>query len=196
MEFYEKSKPCLKEANFDLREWAANSFELKKFIDSNENKSRPEMDISNSETYVENLYGSSSVYRKVLGLNWDTGAGDFIFDFENISRTAEKLNITKRNILRVAATFFDLLGLISPVTLQPKLIFQERCRNKLGRDKVINDKNNINKWTKFLNDLGQFCLINAPRHVLCCEVRDVELHGFSDSSGKAYGGSVFVRVSR
>ena len=62
MEFYEKSKPCLKEANFDLREWAANSFELKKFIDSNENKSRPEMDISNSETYVENLYGSSSVY--------------------------------------------------------------------------------------------------------------------------------------
>ena len=62
MEFYEKSKPCLKEANFDLREWATNSFELKKFIDSNENKSQPEMDISNSETYVENLYGSSSVY--------------------------------------------------------------------------------------------------------------------------------------
>ena len=62
MEFYEKSKSCLKEANFDLRKWATNSFELKKFIDSNENKSRPEMDISNSETYVENLYGSSSVY--------------------------------------------------------------------------------------------------------------------------------------
>ena len=108
-----------------------------------------------------------------MGLNWDTGAGDFIFDFENISRTAEKLDITKRNILRVAATFFDLLGLISPITLQTKLIFQERCRNKLGREKVINDKNNINKWTKFLHDLGQFCLINAPRHVLCCEVRDV-----------------------
>ena len=62
MEFYEKSKSCLKEANFDLRKWATNSFELKKFIDSNENKSRPEMDISNSETYVENLYGSTSVY--------------------------------------------------------------------------------------------------------------------------------------
>ena len=108
-----------------------------------------------------------------MGLNWDTGAGDFIFDFENISRTAEKLDITKRNILRVAATFFDLLGLISPITLQPKLIFQELCGNKLEQDKVINDKNNINKWTKFLHDLGQFRLINAPRHDLCCEVRDV-----------------------
>ena len=130
-----------------------------------------------------------------MGLNWDTGAGDFIFDFENISRTAEKLDITKRNILRVAATFFDLLGLISPITLQPKLIFQELCGNKLERDKVTNDKNNINKWTKFLHDLGQFRLINAPRHVLCCEVRDVQFHGFSNSSETTYGACLFVRVS-
>ena len=61
-------------------------------------------------------------------------------------------------------------------------------------DEVINDRNNIKKWTKFLHDLGQFRLINAPRHVLCCEGRDVELDGFSDSSGKAYGACVFVRV--
>ena len=102
-----------------------NSFELKKFIDSNEGNSRSKMHISDSETYVENLYGSSNVYRKVLGLNWNTGADDFIFDFEIICRTAEKLDVTKRNILRVAALFFEPLGLISPITLQPKLIFQE-----------------------------------------------------------------------
>ena len=116
MEFYEKSKSCLKETNFDLRKWVTNSFELKKFIDSNENNSQSEMYISDSETYVANLYVSSSVYRKVLGLNWDTGANDFIFDFGNISRKAEKLDITKRNILRVAAMFYDPLGLISPTT--------------------------------------------------------------------------------
>ena len=181
IEFYEKSKSCLKEANFELRKWATNSFEMKRFIDSIENNSPSKMDIS-------------SVYRKVLGLNWDTGTDDFIFDFENICRTAEKLDVTKRNILRIAAMFFDPLGLISPITLQPKLIFQELCRNKLEWDEVINDRNNIKKWTKFLHDLGQFRLINAPRHVLCCEGRDVELHGFSDSSGKAYGACVFVRV--
>ena len=113
------------------------------------------MDISDTETYVENLYGSSSVYRKFLGLNWDTGANDLIFDFENIYRTAQKLDITKRNILLVAAMFFDPLGLISPFTLQPKVIFQELCRNKLEWDEVINDRNKINEWTKFLHDLGQ-----------------------------------------
>ena len=116
MEFYEKSKSCLKEANFNLRKWVTNSFELKKFIDSNENNSQSEMYISDSETYAANLYVSSSVYRKVLGLNWDTSADDFIFDFGNISRKAEKLDITKCNILRVAAMFYDPLGLISPTT--------------------------------------------------------------------------------
>ena len=145
MEFYEKSKSCLKEANFNLRKWATNNFELKKFIDSNENNSRSKMDISDNETFEENLYGSSSVYRKVLGLNWDTGADDFIFDFANICRTVENLDVTKRNILLVAAMFFDPVGLISPITLQPKLIFQELCRNKLEWDKVMNDRNNINK---------------------------------------------------
>ena len=67
MEFYEESRSCLKEANFDLRKWAANSFELKNFIDSNENNSRSEMDISDTETYVENLYGSSSVIARFFG---------------------------------------------------------------------------------------------------------------------------------
>ena len=46
-----------------------------------------------------------------------------------------------------------------------------------------------------MHDLGQFRLINAPRHVLCCQGQDVKLHGFSDSSGWAYGVCVFIRVS-
>ena len=37
-------------------------------------------------------------------------------------------------------------------------------------------------------------LLNAPRHVLCCEERGVEMHGFCDSSGKGYGACVSVRV--
>ena len=46
-----------------------------------------------------------------------------------------------------------------------------------------------------MHDLGQFHLINTLRHVLCCEFRYVELHRFSDSSGKAYGACVFVQAS-
>ena len=40
-----------------------------------------------------------------------------------------------------------------------------------------------------------FRLIDAPRHFFCCEGRGTELHRFSDTSGKAYGAGVFLRVS-
>ena len=92
--------------------------------------------------------------------------------------------------------FFDTLGLLSSTTLQPKLIFQELCRNKLEWDQVINDRNIISKWSKFLHDLEQFRLIDAPRLVFCCEGGDVELHGFSDSSVRVYEACVFVWISR
>ena len=36
--------------------------------------------------------------------------------------------------------------------------------------------------------------LNTPKHVLCCEERGVEIHGFRDSSKKGYGACVFVRV--
>ena len=36
-----------------------------------------------------------------------------------------------------------------------------------------------------MHDLGQFCRINKT--CFCCEDRDVELHGFSENSGKVYG---------
>ena len=42
--------PCL-----ELREWATNNVELKRFIDSNESNSRSKMHISDSKTYAENL---------------------------------------------------------------------------------------------------------------------------------------------
>ena len=60
---------------------------------------------------------------------------------------------------------------------------------------LVADRNNINKWTKLLHDLEKLRLINAPRDVFCCEGQDVELHGFSNSSGKIYGACVFVWVS-
>ena len=133
---------------------------------------------------------------KGFGVKLGYWSDNFIFYYEIICRTADKLDVTKRNILRVGGMFFDTLGLLRSITLQPKLIFQELCRNKLEWDQVINDRNIISKWTKFLHDLEQFRPIDAPRLVFCCEGGDAELHGFSDSSGRVYEACVFVWISR
>ena len=65
---------------------------------------------------------------------------------------------------------------------------------KIDWDELINDTNLNNKWSKFLLDLGIMRLLNAPRHVLCCEERGLEIYGFCDSSGKGYGACAFVRA--
>ena len=62
--------------------------------------------------------------RKVLGINWDIEKDLFVFDFDEIVQLAKDLKFTKRNLLKINATLFDPLGLISPITLQGKLLFK------------------------------------------------------------------------
>ena len=59
-------------------------------------------------------------------------------------------------------------------------------------DKLINDNNINDKWSKFLLELGAMILLNASRHIFYFEECGVEIHEFCDSSGKYYGACVFV----
>ena len=121
--FYEVSKKCLAEASFKLQKWATNIDELAKLIKLNESDTT-EMHNADDETYVTDSLGISDTYRKVMGVNWNTTDDKFGFEFSDIINIASKLNVTERNILKVNAMFFDPLGLIFPVLLQPKLLFR------------------------------------------------------------------------
>ena len=67
----------------------------------------------------------------MLGINWDTNNDFLVYEFAEIIAVASKLEITKRNFLRVSAMFYDPLGLICPITLQFRLIFQSLCAEKV-----------------------------------------------------------------
>ena len=47
-----------------------------------------------------------------------------MFDFDEFVQLAKDLKFTKRNLSKTNATLFDPLGLISPITLQGKLLFK------------------------------------------------------------------------
>ena len=111
--YCEVSKKCLAETSFKLHKWAINSDELAKLIKLNENDTT-EMHNADDGTYVKDSLGISGTYRKVLGVNWNTTADKFVFELSNIINIALKLSVTKRNILKVSAVFFDPLGLICP----------------------------------------------------------------------------------
>ena len=55
--FYEKSKACLKDANFELQKWATNNCVIQKYIDQNQD---PNKELNDSETCVKSLYGTTT----------------------------------------------------------------------------------------------------------------------------------------
>ena len=106
-EFYEKAKLILSEAGFDLRKWVTNDSKLQQFFDSQENS---ETKISNETdiTFNEEQFGpAKNNYKKVLGLEWDIQNDEIVFQFEPFICLAKSLTPTKRNVLKVCASFYD-----------------------------------------------------------------------------------------
>ena len=73
----------------------------------------------------------------MLGLNWDTNNDFLVYEFVEIIAVASKIEITNRNIFRVSAMFYDPFGLIRPILLQFRLIFQSLCAEKLKWDSPL-----------------------------------------------------------
>ena len=172
LEFYFESKKCLKEDGFELRKWNSNNKELmdKIYVEENEN----------SYEHGKNCLG----LRKVLGINWDIEKDLFVFDFDEIVQLAKDLKFTKRNLLKINATLFDPLGLISPITLQGKLLFKLLCIYKSDWDDGLNDIIK-QKFLKFLNDLKNIKEISMSRAIheaFKKQICNVESYCFCDSS--------------
>ena len=108
--YYQGACNILMQGDFQLRKWITNFKNLQKHI--NENSCGV-----NSESYA----------KKVLGVEWDVSKDQFIFMFSDIIEIAEPLPVTKRNILKISAMFFDPLGLICPLVLQVKLLLKVAC---------------------------------------------------------------------
>ena len=140
-----------------------------------------------NENIVEN-----STYWKVLGLHWFTENDSFDYNFTGIIKLAEELPTIQRNILWISAMFYDPLGMISPRTLQFRLIFHSLCLHKYNWDTEL-EPMHVEAWNKIIRGLKLLKRVSVARHVLCKRGnREVELHGFSDSSGEAYCACIYV----
>ena len=119
--FYKISKHCLLDANFQLRKWATNDKTLQKLTDDIECNTKKCIS-SDDVSYTKETFGISNEYRKVLGINWDLANDKCIFKFNNVIDAAEKLNVTKRNILKLSAMFFlSHLVLFLPLSFKQNL---------------------------------------------------------------------------
>ena len=120
------------QGGFNLRKWLTNSRPLMEKI--KEMKSHREFSIQTerdnqlNEDYetcngimVRGLEERDvNTQQKVQGTNWNYFTDEFLFKLQTHVESAQGLMPTTRNVLRVIASFYDPMGLISPIIVQMK----------------------------------------------------------------------------
>ena len=196
-ELYQKSKWLMKTGGFELRKWYTNNKELMALIDAAEAQEiiHPFPEENGNPKNVENSNSNEKrlPLKSVLGLDYDGNADEMIYDFGKIIEIAESMKTTRRHVLSVGSSFYDILGLIGLIVIQAKVIFQLICKEKVKWDAEIPEPIAV-LWMKFLRCLKKIKCVTLPRYVLTSKVLNVQVHGFSDASGTAYCAVVYTRV--
>jgi len=100
---------------------------------------------------------------------------------------------TKRSALKIMASLFDPLGILSPFTITLKLLFQSLCAGKANWDEPIQTCQQM-QWQRLMDDLVLLSDLKIPR---CCFLvashpGSICLHGFSDVSECAYAAVLYL----
>ena len=159
---------------FNLRKWLSNEKQI----------------IRNVETAAENavIQFEDGESVKTLGLQWDPVMDHF--DFKINFSTKE---LTKRHALSEVARIFDPLGWLSPVTIVAKLFIQKLWLSQLNWDDILSE-DHIREWHEFVKYLPELQQIKVPRWIQTTRNSQLELHGFSDASEKAYAAVIYAKI--
>lgn len=164
----------MKSGGFNLRKWTSNKPELLRNV---------------NESYDHTFNFKHTESNKTLGLRWDPINDEFKFQFD--MNTSSKF--TKRSLLSDISKIFDPLGWLCPVTTKLKLLFQKVWTNYLAWDDKLTEEIK-DEWLKIKNELEILNHFHLPRWLSCTKHCDVELHGFCDSSTKAYACVIYSRI--
>jgi hypothetical protein len=185
----------MSKGGFSLRKWATNDPTLPEEIASHEvdnslTEGTTEKPIAeNDQTYAASSLGTNVMdncenIRKVLGLQWNTTEDKLVFDMKNYSDLFESNNpITKRKVLGVISKVYDPIGLIAPVTIIMKVLFQQLCKDGVDWDQTIPEEL-YSKVKELKDDLEECKTIQAAR----CYIKDItdEVSGITWICGREH----------
>ena len=134
--------------------------------------------------------------KRVLGISWDS-SDDFL-KFNALLDDSDIYENSKRAVLSLISRIFDPLGLISPFTLQAKIIFQKIWRLGLSWDDTLPETlaSEFQSWIQSSHALANLKFPRAyfPDSQWKPLINKMQLHAFGDASELAYGAVVYLRV--
>ena len=135
-ELYKKNVACMKDAGFELRKFHTNDPDLQTTINK----------LENFQSLEANL--------KVSGIGWHKLNDSFIIYLNKIYEAGIELPTTKRNILKIIASIYDPIGIISPVVVLFKILFQNILLLKCEWDSDLNLRLS-SQWKKLFNSIKE-----------------------------------------
>lgn len=158
---------------FQIRKWSSNHTQVTSHLDDSDREL-----CSNSESTL-----------KALGIRWCPRN-----DFLSIKVALRPDSVsTKRSLLSEVAKLFDPLGWIAPAIITMKILLQRIWLAGLSWDEPL--PNAIQSdWNEFNSQLPSIEQIHIERWLKTTPNAQIQLHGFSDASEKAYAAAIYVRV--
>ena len=199
IDLYRKAKERMKDGGFTLRKWKTNDGTVAREIAQAEGEEVKDKEVMTpmDQSYAKETLGlnNSEGKPKVLGLTWDNEKDRLELDLQRVGKEIDNsLCATKRGIPSTLASLYDPFGLISPVGITAKILFQELCLEKLRWDDPL-PQEKLSTWQTWLEDLRDTGTISFPRCVIDSskgESVSYQLHGFADASKKAYCAMVYL----
>ena len=171
----------LLQAGFRIKKWRSSSSAVLDSIPSDLVESIPDCKMLDSH---------SVCYPKALGLVWDSEKDEMATSVQMTSSYSS----TKRGVVSDIARTFDILGWLSPVILEMKILYRTLWERKLDWDQEVPPdlKQQHEKWRTSLPLLAQ---VRLPRHYFGGrKPKEISLHGFSDASARAFSAVVYLRA--
>ena len=131
--------------------------------------------------------------QKVLGIAWNIDTDELIFDLQPILQEAEHIQPTKRNIISVVSKIYDPMGLLSPVIIEFKILFQELCQAKIEWDDPLGESMR-ERWENVLSGLRVDQPLRISRCFKSTSSSTWRLFGFCDTSLRAYAAVVYLET--
>lgn len=173
-----QTRMILSSAGFHLRKWSSNSKELVRSVPENDRETNDLLSFDSK----------SSV--KTLGVQWCPSEDNFHYDICLSNASA----VTKRSILSDVAKIFDPLGWISPCVIKAKILIQELWSEKIDWDQPIPTEH-LKTWINIRDGLRSVSNdIKVSRWLHTVTGSDIEVHGFSDASQKAYAAAIYIKT--
>ena len=133
------------------------------------------------------------LHSKALGIKWDVSSYQLMY----VRKEVEPVTVvTERFMLSSVSTMYYPLGLVLPVVIRGRMLFQQATKLKLDWDDPLPPELTV-KWVHWWNDLKNLSTVLFDRCVIPTEFLDgaIELHHFCDGSQQAYGACSYVRIS-